>query len=535
MSRPRLIWKLIPWHVASVLVVMLGVAGWVGLGGNATAAMLVGGVVLVLAVALVDFLAIRRLVGHPLESLRRTAAHYAHGRLDRSLPTPATRELAGAIEAINAMQEKLGARIAHVTQQSQERQAVLRAMVEGVVAIDAEERIITVNDAAGRLLGIDPARTRGRTAVEAIRNADLQRMLEQVRSTETSIQSELQMRVGGRSKVFHAEATLLTGNNGDPVGAVLVLHDITRVRQLERHRQEFVANVSHELKTPISAIKAGVETLLEEAGQDVELIGGGRLPAAAARGTVADAELRIDPAAELVDDENEACLRLDRGVAERFLRLIARQANRLNAIVEDLLMLARLDAADGESQLPLESNSIPSVLRNAIETVQAKARSKHIEIELRVDDGLRAEVNPQLLEQAVVNLLDNAVKYSPDGRPVVVAAHAEPPEGEVGGDAGDGHGNGSAGGPVDPTQELGEADLPTRLTIEVIDRGIGIESEHLPRLTERFYRTDKARSREMGGTGLGLAIVKHVLQAHRGRLSVESEPGVGSTFRMHLP
>jgi signal transduction histidine kinase len=231
-----------------------------------------------------------------------------------------------------------------------------------------------------------------------------------------------------------------------------------RLRRLETVRQEFVANVSHELKTPITSIKGFVETL-----QD---------------GAVADPQ-----------------------EARRFLDIVAKHADRLDSIIRDLLLLSHLEQDAGQAALELESVQLREVLRAAVEVCAAKAAAKKISVYLECPVDFPVRLNPPLVEQAAVNLIDNAIKYSAEGGPVWV----------------------------------GGARAGAEAVVSVRDRGCGIEPEHLPRLGERFYRVDKARSRQLGGTGLGLAIVKHIARAHGGRLTVESAPGQGSAFHLHLP
>ena len=238
----------------------------------------------------------------------------------------------------------------------------------------------------------------------------------------------------------------------------MVLNDVTRIRRLENIRRDFVANVSHELKTPITAIQGFVETLLE--------------------GAMDDADQR-----------------------KRFLTIIGSQTERLNAIFEDLLMLARVEQESERSEITLAPGPVRGVLEAALATCQIKASEKNIRFELNCDAALRAMINPSLLEQAVINLIDNAIKYSAEDQTVHVEAERGPDE----------------------------------IVLLVRDHGCGISREHLPRIFERFYRVDKARSRRLGGTGLGLAIVKHITQSHGGRATVESTPGQGSTFAIHLP
>jgi two-component system phosphate regulon sensor histidine kinase PhoR len=245
---------------------------------------------------------------------------------------------------------------------------------------------------------------------------------------------------------------------GEDLGALVVLYDITRLQKLEVVRKEFAANVSHELKTPITSIKGFVETLLD-----------GKL-----------------------NDKEET---------ERFLRIIAQQTERLNAIVDDLLSLARLEQSIEREEVRLSQNELLPVLQAAVKACAESATTKNITLHLECPIDLQAECNPQLLEQAVVNLIDNALKYSESESEIRTQATLR--EGEV--------------------------------VISVQDRGCGIEEQHLPRLFERFYRVDKARSRELGGTGLGLAIVKHIALSHEGCVDVQSYPGEGSVFTIRFP
>ena len=237
-----------------------------------------------------------------------------------------------------------------------------------------------------------------------------------------------------------------------------MLNDVTRLKRLEAVRRDFVANVSHELKTPVTSIKGFAETLEDGALDDPE-------------------------------------------AARRFVRIIAGQADRLNSIIEDLLALSTLEQSGDSPLLQLEEADLCDVVAVALEVCGPKAEAKSIELREDCPGRLLARVSPPLLEQAVVNLIDNAVKYSAEGSAVVVTL-----------------------------EETGD-----EVVVSVTDEGPGVAREHLPRLFERFYRVDKARSRDLGGTGLGLAIVKHIAQTHGGRVSVDSVVGRGSTFRIHLP
>ncbi len=240
------------------------------------------------------------------------------------------------------------------------------------------------------------------------------------------------------------------------IATLIISHRITN--PFDELRRQFVANVSHELRTPITSIKGFLETLLDGA---------------------------------MNEPEN----------AQRFLRIAAKQSDRLNAIVEDLLTLSRLEEETENTGIPLETASLCAVLRNGIQVCETKAQAKNVRIELQCGEHLMASINPPLLEQAIVNLVDNAIKFGPSESTVWVEARQEKKE----------------------------------TVIHVRDKGNGIEAKHLSRLFERFYRVDKARSRSLGGTGLGLAITKHIVQLHRGRVYVDSAPGEGSVFSIYIP
>jgi two-component system phosphate regulon sensor histidine kinase PhoR len=330
-------------------------------------------------------------------------------------------------------------------------------MVEGVMAVDPQERVISLNAAAAALLAADPDQVKGRGLQEVIRNTDLRRFVTRALACDQPIEDDVVLR-SDEERVLQARGTSLRDARGRPIGAVIVLNDVTHLRRLENIRRDFVANASHELKTPITSIKGFVETLL-------------------------------DGALHSPDD------------TERFLRIIARQADRLNAIIEDLLCLAKIEQTATAADVVLQTCRLRDVLQAAIGECVPRATERQIAIRLSCEAELLAQANPALLEQAVMNLLDNALKYSD-------------PESEV-------H--------VEALRQGRET------LIHVHDQGCGIEEEHLDRLFERFYRVDKARSRKLGGTGLGLAIVKHIVNAHGGHVTVVSSPGQGSTFTIHLP
>ncbi len=417
---------------------------------------LVGSIGIVLLAAAFIFFITRRL-SRPLTAINQGAERFARGDLSSKVPVPHAEELAKLAESLNHMAAQLDERFRTILQQRQEQEAILASMVEGVVAVDNNDRLITLNKAGARLLMVNPEAAKGQSIQEVIRNKDLQRFLQQARTAALPVEGEIV--INGLSERFlQLHGTKLLDSQGQAIGVLLVMNDVTAMRRLERVRRDFVANVSHELRTPITSIKGFVETL---------------------------------QAGAIHEPDN----------AEQFLQIIARQADRLNQIIEDLLTLSRIEQEEEEGTVPLSLEPLQPVLQAAIQTSEVKAAAKQIHIVLKCPNGFQAKINPPLLEEAVVNLIDNAVKYSPPQTTVTVEVER----------------------------------APEKVLIRVRDQGRGIAMEHLPRLFERFYRVDPSRSRRVGGTGLGLAIVKHIAQAHNGWVTVDSTLGQGSVFTLHLP
>jgi two-component system, OmpR family, phosphate regulon sensor histidine kinase PhoR len=415
-----------------------------------------GGVVITVLASLIC-LAISRRITRPIEAMRQGAARYAQGDLSHRLHPPETLELAGLAAAMNQMAYDLEGRIRAVVRQRNESQAVLSSMVEGVIALDPEERIMSLNEAAARLLSRSEKFLRGRSIQEVMRSRDLHHMVDTTLTEGTNTEGDITLYQNG-DQIFNMRCTSLRDASGISIGALLVINDVTQLRRLENMRSDFAANVSHEIKTPLTAIQGFVETLHQGA----------------------------------VEDPAEA---------NRFLGIIEKHVRRLTAIIDDLMHLSRLEQDEESRHLTMETGQVADVIHTAVGLCRSKADQKQITVEVVCEEGLTAAMDAELMEQAVVNLLDNAIKYSPAGSRVDVEAR------------GDG-------------QEI---------RIDVRDQGMGIPSRHLPRLFERFYRVDKARSRNMGGTGLGLAIVKHIIQVHGGQVTVESTQQQGSTFTLHLP
>ncbi len=412
-------------------------------------------VVAVLA-AFITFLVTRR-VARPLKQIVSETHLLAQGELSTRIHVPRSVELAELANAMNQMAGQLRERIEVINHQRSELDAVLSSMAEGVIAIGMDERVLKLNRAAAIMLDANSDLVRGRNVQEVVRNPKflscIERMLAQLEPFEDEI-----VLAGPIERFIHLSASGLRDVNGKELGALFVLQDITEQRRLERARSDFIANVSHELRTPVTSIKGYAETLLAEGKNDPETL-------------------------------------------ERFLAIIARQADRLSALVDDTLSLTALERSEAAQDIPFETLGVQGLLGAAAMVCSPAASAKNIHITIDSPEELTVLGNELLLERAVVNLLDNAVKCS--------AADSE--------------------------VRLIATQTDDGTSIHVQDFGMGISAEHLPRIFERFYRVDSARSRKLGGTGLGLAIVKHIVTLHGGTVTVKSAPGKGSCFTIHLP
>lgn len=418
---------------------------------------LIAGALLIAALFAVVAFYLSRRITRPLDDMRHTAERLAKGDLGARATFWPGPEMISLARALNDMAIQMADRLATITRQADQQKAVFSSMVEGVLAIAPDGRILDINPAAAQLLDTTQERAQGRLIQEAVRNPDLQEFVASTLAGDSPLESEVVI-YGNEERYLQLHGTALAGQAGQKFGALVVLNDITRLKRLETVRQEFVANVSHELKTPITALKGCAETLAERN-----------------RWTSAD--------------------------EERFIAMMSRQVERLNAIVEDLLSLSRIEHDAQRKLVPLEAGSVCDVLRKAAQACAMAAAAKRIGVEVECRGDLTAQINAALLEQAVGNLIENAVKYSGEGTRVSVSG----------------------------------AIVGSGIEIRVADNGPGIERKHLSRIFERFYRVDQARSRALGGTGLGLAIVKHIVLAHGGQVAVESTPGQGSVFTIHIP
>ena len=394
----------------------------------------------------------------PLERVARAVDSIAEGQDPPRIGMQGNDEISGLSRSFDRMASEVSKRLSTILRDRNKLTAILGGMVEGIVAVNKEEHVIHVNAVAGRFLNVYPAGVIDQPLEEVIRIREIAEVLrDAIRDGRPAAGEVTLFPSPSRSLILEMYASPLLDGARKLIGAVVVLNDVTELRHLEEVRQVFVANVSHELKTPITAIRGLSETMLS------------------------DSEMPHD-------------------TRTRFLEKLQNQAVRLSDLVTDLLTLARLETDDGVlSSSVLDMRDLVLYSMNG---VLAFADDKGVTIRSSLGpEAVMVSGDEQSLRQMTSNLLENAVKYTPPGGNVCLSLKHE--------------GN--------------------NVIFEVKDTGVGIAAEHVARVFERFYRVDKARSREVGGTGLGLSIVKHVCLAHGGEVSLESEPEVGSTFRVRLP
>jgi two-component system phosphate regulon sensor histidine kinase PhoR len=420
-----------------------------------------GAAIATLAALALAFVVAQRIT-RPLHALTAAAQALSDGDYSRRVVTADSADELGLLaNAFNVMRDRLRQQLDTANLEQSRLAAILGSMVEGVVAVDREERVVHINQVAADLLGVVATSVQGRRIWEVTRGHGVAEVLREAMAADVPAERELLL-PGRADRVLELRATPLrddaSGKGATGLGgAVLVLDDVTTVRHLETVRQDFVGNVSHELKTPVTAIRGLAETLIDDPHMPVET---------------------------------------QRG----FLARIRDQSLRLSRRVVDLLSLSRLAADHGG--LRAEPTLVQDAVHAAVDAIEPMGEAKSIRVEVTTPDApVRVLGEMQALEEAGANLRENAIKYSPEG------------------------------GTVEAVVESGNSVV----AVTVTDHGIGIASQHLDRIFERFYRVDKARSRSLGGTGLGLAIVKHIVRSLNGDVRVTSEPGAGSAFTIRLP
>ncbi len=395
----------------------------------------------------------------PIDEICSKAREIANGNLDCKLEMPKAGAVSDLANSINNMAEQLKYRLNKSLQQGNEREAILSSMLESIVAVNESMQITGINQAACNFFMVKSEEIVNQQLENMTANKKLLKLIQRGLKHPGYLSKELVIKKGEVPHYFRAIVNPLKFNGKERSGVLLALSDITEVKKLENFRSDFIANLSHEIKTPITALLSATEVLNDGA----------------------------------INDQDEA---------QHFMDIINRHSQRLNALIEDILSLSMLENETIKDDFNLIKAPVGSIIDVSIALCQAKAEGKHITlIKENIDPDIELHVDPQLLEQALINLLTNAIKYSDVKKNVRV---------------------------------IGKL-MNEEYHIIVKDSGFGIPKEHLGRLFERFYRVDKARSRSLGGTGLGLAIVKHIIGAHYGRIEVNSEVGVGSEFIIILP
>ena len=415
-----------------------------------------GGVALLVALGIGIFVAGR--VTRPVVDMQSIARQMSEGNFLVRAPSRSTDEIGTLGRSLNVLAARLREKVQDLEQERAKVTAILDGMVEGVVAVDGHEHVLVMNERARAIFGLGAMRGERKPFLEVIRNVELHELFRDSRAGSPGLVLRREVRLAAPAgRVLEVQALPLA-LGGDEWGLVMVLHDVTELRRLEDVRTEFVANVSHELRTPLTAIHGYLETLLEGALEEPEH-------------------------------------------ARKFLEIVFRHTERLGRLISDLAELSNIEL--GRITLALAPTPLGEVVDSVVAIIGPRAARGGVRLASAVPPGLVAvTADHDRLVQILINLVDNAVKYTPHGGDVRIGASL------IAGD---------------------------RVEVTVTDTGIGIPRSDLPRITERFYRVDKARSRELGGTGLGLAIVRHLVLAHGGELAIESEVEQGTTVRFTLP
>lgn len=451
----------IKWRLTGLFIVMTGLAllmFWVGESASVGASGLpIDYGVTFFAICLpagVVYLYTSRLARR-LEKLHFTTQRIARGDFERVNYSDSTDEIGQFSMELNSLSRHVEMIVQKGTQEAHNMETILAGMQEGVVALDHVGRVVLVNSAAEKIFARQDAEVKYEYLQGLINNPELELVVRKVLSGQRS--GTIEIHIG--SRIVRSQVSPILSEQGRPRGAVVVIHDVTELRRLEQMRTEFVANVSHELRTPLTSIKGFVETLLDGAADVPSL-------------------------------------------RERFLKIIQGETLRLQRLIEDLLTLSHIEGRENRTDEGLAKvSSIQQAYEKIDPVIRSLAEAKGITVEVSFSKTLpQVLIGEDLLSQLLLNLLENAVKYTTEGR---VWLHAQ-----------------------EGTEYV---------HLEFGDTGCGISEASLPRIFERFYRVDRARSREQGGTGLGLSIVKHIVEGNGGKIRVASKLGVGTVFICELP
>ncbi len=402
---------------------------------------------------------VARSVTHPLGEMVAAARRMARGEFREKIHTHSNDEVADLAAVLNQMATAIEETIQTLNDDRAKMEATLTAMQEGVIVLAPDGTVRLINQAMERMVGRRGTEVLGRTYLEVIRQPRLNEFITEVLTQSTTSSTEISF-VAGPERTFQVQASPLPQGTGESHGLVLVFHDITELRRVEQVRKDFVANVSHELRTPLTAIKGYIEALEDEAFEDREQ-------------------------------------------RHRFLETIRKQTDRLNLIITDLLLLAKIES--GQVPIKQEPVALAGLIDRTIGLLKRLIEQKQHRVVMKIPAALPPILgDEERLGQVFSNLLDNAIKYTPEQGTITISA------------------------------ELRDGPPPAMIEVTVEDTGIGIPPQDLPRIFERFYRVDKARSRELGGTGLGLSIVKHLVEGHSGTVWAENQ-GKGTRFVVRLP
>lgn len=406
----------------------------------------------------------------PITRATEAAKQITKKNYDVRVQADGSEEVVQLAEAINAMATNLQVQMSRVREEESKLKNVLDNMVSGVMLVDRDGSIVLLNRPAEEILGYAADDLVGRKFDEHHQHVDLTRLIRECLAKREHLREDL-LFYFPEERVLETNLVPMSIEN-EFSGIVIVLHDITAIRRLERMRTEFVANVSHELRTPITAVKGFAETLLAGALEDRE-------------------------------------------TARQFLQIIYDESDRLNRLIEDTMALSNIESK--RAPLQFAPIHLEPFVAGTMEMIRKEAEKRGIRTDYRVSGDLYIEADEDRLRQILINLLSNAINYTPEGGMVNVTVEPVIPGGDRGGESG----------------EVSAEEEKVRITVS--DTGIGIPKKDLPRIFERFYRVDKARSRSSGGTGLGLSIVKHLVELHKGTIRVDSTVGMGTRFTIELP
>ncbi len=398
----------------------------------------------------------QRFYARRLQRIEYMTKELAKGNFSSRLNISTKNELGTLSRSLNELGLQFQQRLLEITNDKDRLKAILSSMVEGVLVVNADGKLQHISPNFRQMLELRSSEAHNKLYWEIIWNQEINNTIKEALSNKHALRKEIQI-IGSKEVFVSMQISPVLDSAGNLISLVAVFHDITELKKLEKMRSEFVANVSHELKTPLTAIKGFVETLQNGAKDDPKAI-------------------------------------------ERFLDIIAKQTERLENLVNDLLILSSIESK--EVRLELLPQDLYKIIHAVFQIQKNQCDHKNHHVNISLPDNLpRVLVDRLRIEQVLINLIDNAVKFTPPGGSITVKAFKQ-------GDY---------------------------VQVDIIDTGIGVAPEHISRLFERFYRVDKARAKDSGGTGLGLSIVKHIIHAHQGRLSVTSTPNQGSTFSIFLP